>query len=359
MLPVWVAWTAIQHFVDVSRLYDHATALDDAAHVSKKGGNFDEYRNVDESVTQQQSRDRFARSIFQQSLCDARSSFVTLELDGETVNDTNNPRSTASIATTWAARLVYLMLHEHQNNYLEGDSKTSDAMMRNSTKFLVFSYGKSGCGANMRLGAVPALMLGLVTDRVVINVNNASSGPAYLQAAWPWATCSLGNADCYFRPLTTAHWESAELEHAHELSKSEARLAFRTGRMPEAHQDDRFLILHVTFRPQREPETLRNIVSSKVEDTVRKFRWTHSAVVKEALRIIAAVPTISDGEYDYYGANSVIFRGLLLYAMRPNLSMQKDLNEKVDDVTQWFDTTTVGLPIRGTPQLSSQSSCVH
>jgi len=50
-----------------------------------------------------------------------------------------------------------------------------------TAKFLVVSFYKNGIGANLRLAAVPALMAGLVTGRVVLFVNHAPvTGPAFL-----------------------------------------------------------------------------------------------------------------------------------------------------------------------------------
>lgn len=345
MLPVWVMWTASLHYANVTILVRKQNKEDtptphqfDAVAKDKRRG----------ESTAQFFRDQTAHSILQQSLCDARSSFLKVGIDDESPVDSNNPRRTV---TTWAARLVYLMLYEHQNHEMSLASSNNSCEKNTTTKFLVFSYGKNGLGANMRLGAVPALMLGLVTDRVVVNVNNANMGPAFLQEPWPWAMCSLRNAECYFRPLSNDCWRTEELETAHVLTKAEARSAFRTGRMPEAHQDDRFLILHVTYRPQREPETLRSFVSHKVRAMATRLRWIQATVVQEAIDIISAVPTISKGEYDYYGANSVIFHGLLLYAMRPNPSLINKLERNVDEVSRRFDVSTVGVPVRGRSML--------
>jgi hypothetical protein len=323
------------------------------------------------------------QALLHQSLCDVESSFVKLL-------DANGPATTATATTvqTWAARLVYLAVYEHQNEVLlpsddddrssasssvilqnddkddnmntkddGGDDDCTTISNQNKTKFLVFAYGKSGLGANVRLGAVPALQLGLATNRRVININRAPFGPPFIQEPWPWAaSCSDQSrhryrAECYFRPLTTLCWDPKGLDGAPVLTKAEARYAFRTGRMPAALEDEQYLILHVTFRPQRDPETLRGIVASKARDLAERLRWTDSpssATVREALELIRAKPKLNDvGDYDYYGVNSVIFHGLLLYAMRPTTAVSSELKRTLADVTRHFDESTVGVPIRG------------
>jgi hypothetical protein len=323
-------------------------------------------------------------ALLHQSLCDVESSFVKL-LDANGLTTT----TTATTVQTLAARLVYLAVYEHQNDVLlpsddddrlsvssasslifpgdeddtlntkddDGGDDCTTMPHQNKTKFLVFAYGKSGLGANMRLGAVPALQLGLATNRRVININRASFGPPFLQEPWPWAaSCSDQSwrryrAECYFRPLTTLCWDPKWLDGAPILTKAEARYAFRTGRIPTALEDEQYLILHVTFRPQRDPATLRGIVASKARDLAERLRWTDSpssATVREALDLISAKPKLKDvGEYDYYGVNSVIFHGLLLYAMRPTTAISRELKLILADVTRQFDESTVGVPIRG------------
>lgn len=224
-----------------------------------------------------------AQRLLQSSLCYSTSRFVTpiitqhLEYDeGGTVDQqgVDNNDDEDSVLRSWTAALVFLAVHVHQHSHAVPEARIRAAAA--STKptalptaahhhyhgigrfdyqcpdaqFLVVRLSRNGLGANLRLGAVPALMAGVATNRVVLYVNNLSNVSDYFAVPWSLASCPRHDHQCLFLPTTPCVITKDELVQAYTLKKKEARQLFRNGTLPESHQMARVIVLQLTFRPQ-------------------------------------------------------------------------------------------------------------
>lgn len=304
-----------------------------------------------------------ARILRQQSLCSEKSSFASL-LRPVTVHQ-------------WTARLLFLIVHLHQHS-----PALTEARIRNrpncqqpkrkyqigeydyecpNAKFLVISFYRNGIGANVRLAAVPALMAGLATDRVVLFVDNAPTGPTFLRESWMLASCQRKDAQCYFRPMSPCVLRHDEFEDAPVLSKSMTRQIFRHGTLPKEYSKERVVILHLTYRPQRQPDNLRAILYNKTRALVERIVGNSNlidpqtaAIIYNASNVIleeeeedTAVPPTQ--EFQYYGGHSILFQSLLLYAIRPNPQFMARIDNVMKAVipSDFVSDEVLGLPIRG------------
>lgn len=309
------------------------------------------------------------RSVLHQSLCHNQSALLSLDSSISLISEER-------AVHLWTARLLYLVVYEHQHRpafpEAEARSKINTQCMQAarekdicsfdfecpSAKFLVVSFYKNGIGANMRLGAVPALEAGIASGRVVVFVDDAATGPAFLQEPWTLASCDhRRDAQCFFRAATPCVLTANELASAYTLKKGEMRRLFRHGLVPDDRVDDRVLILHLSFRPQRQPENLRTVLHNRSTAFIERLVASDANLVSPELLYKAADAILHEEEsavprttkFNYYGAGSQIFHSLLLYAMRPNpgaaAKMDAILHEVIPD--DFSATSALGLPIRG------------
>jgi hypothetical protein len=316
-----------------------------------------------------------ARQVLSRTICDLKSPFVSLQSSKETE---------LAMIRYWKTRLVYLAIHHFQHHWavpevvLFHQAGCLDQQRTKhgvgpldfecpDAKFLVVRLFSNGIGANMRLAAVPALMAGLATQRVVVFVNNAPVGPDFLQNPWKQVSCPRGDMQCFFMPSTPCVLTIDELAKAPTLRKDELRSIFRNGTLSEERQKERVLILHLSFRPQREPENVRRLLYELAfplaKALVHESDEPERSIILQAAQDLLQpdpVSTANTTTYSYYGTNSPLFHGLLLYAMRPNtraaLSLQSIVKESLP---KDYDVKhSIGLPIRATDKCDAESECL-
>jgi hypothetical protein len=296
-----------------------------------------------------------AQHILEQSLCHKQSTFLN---------------ATERDEQLWTVRLIYLAVHAHQflpgleeaqarherpESYLdELTNKSIGALDYEcpSANFLVVSLAKSGYGSNVRLGAVPALMAGIATNRVVLFINNAPVGPKFLREPWALASCDRRDAQCFFLPASPCVLTEDELSNAYQLQRNEMRSMFRLGQVPQEHMDDRVLLVNLKFRPQRVPLNLRPALHNlsmhlldHLPDNDRRLPMLQAA----ANRILEEDTTQQTSSYAYVGVNSPLYHALVLFTVRPNAKYAQEIDDIVEDImpSDFDPDFTVGLPIRG------------
>ena len=307
-----------------------------------------------------------AQRLLRQSLCPKESRLL----------DDSTDKMDESLVDLWTVRLLYLVIHHHQHRHAIAEarrrltaSRHCQKMRRSlaigpfdfecpSAKFLVVRLHRNGIGANLRLIAVPALMAGLASDRVVLFVNNAATGPSFLQNPWTLASCQRRDAQCFFLPASPCVLTEKELAAAHVLQRSDLRRLFRFGVVPDEHHDDRVVVLQLSFRPRRMPENLRVKLYNCTMDLVEKvpsFKGSSRRTLESAAQRILQDDRAPTNAFNYYGAESPLFHSLLLYAMRPNPESLDQIEEILNVVLpDDFDPeTSMGLPIRGTRNMSN------
>lgn len=279
----------------------------------------------------------------------------------------------------WTVRLLYLLTHynQHHQAYQEANRAQHPICQAQRAergigpfdyecklaKFLVVRLDHNGIGANVRMAMIPALMVGLVLQRIVLFINNAPTGPPFVRQPWTLASCPRRDAQCIFFPASPCTITQQALANAYTLSRSERRRLFRSGMLPSGRDNETVLALHFPFRPQREPDQLRSILFQQMQnwidytaknDTRDPILLSTDAAHRDILEQ-AASDILDPGEamlntYSYYGAGSSLYHGLLLYAMRPNPLATKKIQEFVhESIPDNFNPNrAVGIPIRGT-----------
>ena len=316
----------------------------------------------------------------QQAFCGPQSPFQSVSIDTTNIDYADNQQQQQRL---WTTRLLFLAVHWHQHSpailetqHRHANPNCRQALANNrvgsfdyecpTAKFLVVAFSKNGIGANLRLVAVPALMVGLVTQRVVLFVNDAPVGPDFLRQPWTLASCSRRrDAQCFFLPSSPCVVTEQDLAQAYQLQRGERRRLFRHGTLPEEHAHDRVLLMHLgSLRPQREPENLRHVLFQLSQTVLERILVHEPAIdtsteelLRQAAHDILWVQNDSsstttetvNATFSYYGVNSPIFQSLLLYAMRPNPWAVHEMDAILSEMfPPNFDPhNTIGLPIRG------------
>ena len=124
----------------------------------------------------------------------------------------------------WAVRLIYYAIHYHQHRlavpeatqrYDMSNSNCSTTALLQKHNVSVFDYecpnaryiivplGGNGLGAHVRGAMVQAFIMGLISDRIVLFVNNAPKGNKYLKGPWLLASCpQRKDYQCFFMPTS-------------------------------------------------------------------------------------------------------------------------------------------------------------
>lgn len=289
---------------------------------------------------------------------------------------------TSANIRTWAVRLVYLSLHYHQHRHALREARIralDDAcypvMLDRgvglydyecpSAKYLVVGLAKYGLGANVRAGAVKALVAGLATDRVVLFVNNVADLESATKDMGPWslASCPRRDHQCFFLPLSPCVLLREELAAAHILDKGEMRALFKTGRVPLGRIDDRVLVLHLHFMPQLKlpgntVELLQNYSYSLIEGVLSTD--SRRPVMEQAIASFTLPDEPRPAGYNYALANSRIQHALMFYTMRPNLHSRKRIDEILKEIipAKTLPERSVGIPIRASDKCRQESQCL-
>ncbi|GAX24241.1 hypothetical protein FisN_4Lh058 [Fistulifera solaris] len=306
--------------------------------------------------------------LLQKSICEQNSIFVQRQPTKDAESELRH----------WVVRLVYMYVHYHQHRhaFTEAQNMDSQCILERqeagigpfdfecaSAKFLVVRFYNNGIGANMRYAAVPALMAGLATDRVVLFINNSPVGPPFLQQPWSQVTCDRRDAQCFFLPSSPCALTHYEIEEAYSLQKIERRHLFRTGTLPKDRQDDRVLLLQLPFRAQRIPQNLRGKVHTTILPLIRSM--TNDPDLQQTLFKAADQLQKDDNipqneSFSYYGMDSPLFHGLLLYALRPNPRALHRIDDIVKSVLppSFESRKSIGLPIRASDKCDIEMECM-
>ena len=320
-----------------------------------------------------------SRMILQQSLCHRDSRFLSIDDNhGDSLDNPNN-----KTVNMWTLRFIYFATHIHQHMHATSEARLRQHRLSKcqhlidseavgvydfecpSAKFLVISMGRLGLGAVMRLGAVNGLIAGIATNRTVLIVNNAPSGPKFIRQPWLLASCPRMDIQCFYSPPSPCVLTNAELKNGKQLDRGETRSLFKKGVIPKHLADERVIFLDLVLRPQRTPPNFRpnllRIIQTHLINPLLRDRPDDPRIPifqKAALNVLHEEP--SDGLYSYFGAVSKAHHALVFYAMRPSMHYSRELDKLTNMVFPAdFDAElSLGLPIRASDKCGLESECI-
>lgn len=308
-------------------------------------------------------------AVLGQSICHADSRFLNSTQPTEKYHNDRTVR-------LWAVKLTYLALHYHQHRMAapEAVARYSRVNLQcpsaftlkqeygvgvfdyecPDAKYIITSLSGIGLGANVRAGMVVALLVGLISDRIVIFVNNAARGVKHLKGAWPLASCPRKDYQCFFWPTTPCTLTFDEIDNAYELTRIEYRKLTKENKELKSIEHHKVWYFQLPFTPLISLPT-------KAAEALYKHALTLISAVSETenpqyvafLRVAAEAIRTYDGPragYNYAAASLKVHHALSFYSMRPNPRMAHELDRYLTDIIprNFTPETSVGLPIRGT-----------
>jgi hypothetical protein len=281
----------------------------------------------------------------------------------------------------WAVRLIYLSMLYHQHvlaipeaEALYGSNTEVCQKERQAlgigrfdfecpnAKYIIASLSNNGLGANIRSGATSLLIAGLITDRIVLFVNNApnQNGDKYLQKPWDLASCDRYDAQCFFFPSSPCTITHKDIEDAYVLKKPEGRVLLRKGELPDDHKDDKVWVMPLSFVPVLKTpkilsETLHEYSMALIDNVPQND--PRLPVMGLAVDHLLDKDLDRPGGYNFAAANIKLNHALNFYAMRPNLEYSAKMDKILDEIIpDDFDAeNSFGLPIRGELQQSARA----
>ena len=335
---------------------------------SPRYGNVDD--GMDDAFVRQMILEMPLKRTLKNSICLPQSRFL-------------NP--TAHNTTTdirfWAVRLVYLAFHYHQHHWAAPEARLrlenwtgflSAAESNNvsnfdfecpDAKFMIVPLKSHGLGANMRTGIIPALLVGLVANRVVIFVNQAMEG-SHINVRLPWslASCDRHDSQCIFLPLSPCVLRHEDIVNAHEFDRVDFRRALKKSVLPEGFDDHKVWLFRkasgqTVQLPKLAVERLQqyslHLIDSLPKDDSRL------PVLHRAIEAIGEADAGRD-HFNYAMATLKVHHALGFYALRPNLATAEKLQTILSDIApaDLEHDQTIGLPVRGSDKCRKESECL-
>jgi hypothetical protein len=319
-------------------------------------------------------------TLLRQTLCYPQSQFLSTIIPQS--YDTDDYFMDESLPVRqWAVKLIYLSIHLHQHQYAipeaeqryaarnNGDYDTCQSQSELTTKYdvgrfdyechgakyLVMALGGNGLGANVRGGMVPAMMLGLLADRVVMFMNNIPSSEnntdSYIEREWTLASCPRKDYQCFFWPVTPCVLTEGDIQNAYHLSKSESRRLIKRNELPLNADHHKVWIWSTSFQPiphfhPQSAEKLYQYAQRLVQQNVDSGKY--QKLLNRSLELIRTDDGFRD-LYHFAAASYKIQHTITMYMLRPHQQLAHKLEKIISDIIpkDFNSEFAIGLPVRG------------
>jgi hypothetical protein len=211
----------------------------------------------------------------------------------------------------------------------------------------------------VRGGMIEALLAGLVSDRVVLFVNNSPVGHKFLRQPWALVSCPRRDYQCFFFPPSPCVLSHKDIQAAYRLTKAEAA-NLRLGDVPKGPAHERVWHLTLSFTPPQQiplqaAQRLYNHSMTLLRPLMNNMGFKSEPRRSMLLRAMRQVLLRNESRragYNYGAANLPIHHALAVFATRPNLHYALKLSGGRDGPQAYRSDETspnmsVGLPIRG------------
>ena len=333
--------------------------------------------------------DDLSASLLGQSLCYPQSQFrnvtvPSLPLAVDETTGSNADNNIDRLIRQWAVKLIYLSLYYHQHRHAipeaeqryrnaqpeqNGNSCLSQSQLTTDygvgrydyecpgAKYLVLPLGGNGLGANVRGGMVPAMLMGLMANRVVLFMNNlptsVNADPDYINLEWPLASCSRKDHQCFFWPVSPCVLtEDDMISHTYYLNVSESRKLLNRREIPSYVDHYKVWVFQSAWTPisNFHPEAAQKLyeIAQELIQSTNLFSGYDSELLSAAVESIL----IDDGErdvYNYAAATMKVQHTTTIYTLRPNPQVAQKLDSILADIMppNFNPEYSIGLPVRG------------
>ena len=290
-------------------------------------------------------------------------------------------------------RLLFLGIHHHQHQHASDEMKErhthginemiykeTSRIRRNApnitppgvfdyecpnAKFLISAVpGGTGLGHGIRKVAVETINAAVATKRVALFVNAAPTGPRDLRDRWAMASCSRGDFQCFFMPLSPCTITKKDLETASVLSMEESRSWGKSKEVSDRYNSSRVVVMKAHTR--QNPAWSWQARVEQVMDSITSYVQQARAVVNDK-----GTETIWYGNTDLALVKSYLERAekkdpwifdhaLTFYILRPNPTSKHKIQDVMRRVfpSNFDPTSAIGVPIRSSDKCIRESECL-
>lgn len=292
-----------------------------------------------------------------------------------------------------AFRLLFLGIHHHQHQYAFNEmqerhthginemiSKATSRIRRNSSNFKtpgIFDYecpnakflisavpGGSGLGHAIRKVAVETINAAIATKRVALFVNAAHTGPRDLQDRWIMASCSRGDFQCFFMPLSPCTITEKDLETASVLSMEESQSWGKSKEVSDKYNSSRVVVMKAHSRQnpawswQARVKQIMDSITSFVDTVRADFRNKGTEALwydNKTLELVKAYLERAEKKDPWIFDHAVTF-----YILRPNPTSKQKIQDEMRRIfpSNFDPISAIGMPIRSSDKCIRESECL-
>jgi hypothetical protein len=337
-------------------------------------------------------------TILKQTICHEQSRFLQSHnsmsslISSTPTDEVTSPTSSSSSGfdertiRLWAVKLIYLSIHYHQHRlavpeavirYNSYNNDISSPITRDQcptspqhlkelynvgifdyecpdAKYIVMPLGGNGLGSNVRGGMVVGLLIGLITDRIVLFVNDVKGASYYMDKPWSLASCPRKDYQCFFWPTSPCTVTHEEIKKAYALTRDDYRKVIKGNDQLKHIEEHKVWAFNTPFLPvvtlpKHAADTLYQHAITLIAAVSKEQYPTYHSLLMEAAATIR-IPDDARPGYNYAAANTKVQHALAFYAMRPNPRNAHELDLILNHIIPktFPPETSIGLPIRGT-----------
>lgn len=342
---------------------------------------------LDASPIQQETRG--SKAVLEQSMCLPNSSFMTWKNE-TTWQGTDEQREEMHIHRL-AMKLTHLVIHEHQhkpareealsrncNDDKEDDGTTLKQLESanvgkfdfecKDTKYIVSMLSGAGFGASIRMSVPDPIHLGLMSDRVVLFMNELSSNLtsfSSLQGSTRLHSCSRKDIQCTYMPVSPCVLTHDDIRNATELSNEELNEFRSTGKLNGRFDNTKVLFIRATMNGHKPlPNGLEETIVTKISSLLNVTSKDEKHINNRQLMGLSdetldkVYKFIKDKKkMEWYHQQFIT----LFYLVRPNMASRTKVDEFVHMAlpSDFESKSTIGLAVRGSDKCNRESDCLE
>jgi len=210
-----------------------------------------------------------------------------------------------------------------------------------------------GFGASTKLHALDPINFAMRTGRVVLFMNSAPYGPAYVRKRHKGASCARGDLQCMFLPMSPCVLSKDDMENATEISPQAYKSFLATGKLDDEVDKKKVIMLAVTGGKEKEPPLVRERYVELISSFYEKRESSNVAwnideeVLDKVKEVIMNEPWLPDGVAYFY-------------MIRPNLGAQQEMARILNKIVpaDFNPESSIGLAIRASDKCGRESDCM-
>jgi len=171
-------------------------------------------------------------------------------------------------------RLMFLAIHHHQHRMAQEEAMDRMVRCHDTTwnlpdtigfydfecpkaKFIVTHFPSFGLGMSLKHTVADAILLGILTNRVVIVINSLNTTqpnvPPGFKSQWDLASCDRHDMQCVFLPLSPCVLTIEDLGNASHVAREDLSLLRKSGFLNSKYDNSKVIILPTNAQPMPKP----------------------------------------------------------------------------------------------------------